>query len=242
MNSDVSDKKAFAPLLLLPVKVEVKKQYGKNVYSLSASEGVGGDQSEPAETSRNERSVSSQTSAFEAGDEESVASIEEYFEGVREAVQGLGPMADPSMDGSRPFRFRPLCRLFGPEPGQLGEDPVDHSLVGAILRGTDRTGEGALLLGDPADYSIDDPQIEAVAPYLIQDADVSQHSALIDVMKGHNLVIHGPPGTGKSQTIANIIANALAVGKTVLFVAEKQAALDVVKRRLGTGGSGRFLS
>jgi very-short-patch-repair endonuclease len=114
---------------------------------------------------------------------------------------------------------------------------------GVILRGTDATGDtgdGALLPGDPTDYSIDDPDIEALAPFLIQDADASQHSALIDAMKGHNLVIHGPPGTGKSQTIANIIANGLAANKTILFVAEKQAALEVVKRRLGKAGIGEF--
>jgi len=65
------------------------------------------------------------------------------------------------------------------------------------------------------------PQNRGTRSVLIQDADASQHSALIDAMKGHNLVIHGPPGTGKSQTIANIIANGLAANKTILFVAEK---------------------
>ncbi|MGO8070774.1 hypothetical protein AB9E28_35560, partial [Rhizobium leguminosarum] len=47
---------------------------------------------------------------------------------------------------------------------------------------------------------------------------------------GRDLVIQGPPGTGKSQTIANIISSAVADGKTVLFVAEKMAALEVVRR------------
>ena len=51
-------------------------------------------------------------------------------------------------------------------------------------------------------------------------------------------MIVGPPGTGKSQTIANMIANCLGVGKTVLFVAEKTAALDVVYRRLREHGLG----
>ena len=59
-------------------------------------------------------------------------------------------------------------------------------------------------------------------------------------MKGRNLVIQGPPGTGKSQTIANIVANGLAADKTILFVAEKQAALEVVKRRLERAGLGEF--
>ncbi|MCH8895042.1 MAG: hypothetical protein IH927_02150 [Proteobacteria bacterium] len=57
---------------------------------------------------------------------------------------------------------------------------------------------------------------------------------------GNNLVIHGPPGTGKSQTIANMIATFMAEGKSVLFVSEKTAALDVVKDRLDENGLGVF--
>ena len=73
-------------------------------------------------------------------------------------------------------------------------------------------------------------------PLQIVEADSSQIDALIEIRRGKNLVIQGPPGTGKSQTIVNIIADALYNNKTVLFVAEKQAALDVVKRRLQSVG------
>jgi hypothetical protein len=66
----------------------------------------------------------------------------------------------------------------------------------------------------------------------VVDADSSQVMAMLAVNDGTNLVIQGPPGTGKSQTITNIIANAVGQGKKVLFVAEKMAALEVVKRRL----------
>ncbi|MCY4745655.1 DUF4011 domain-containing protein [Pelomonas sp. UHG3] len=75
---------------------------------------------------------------------------------------------------------------------------------------------------------------------LIYDADSSQHSAIIDVKHGKSLVINGPPGTGKSQTITNIIATAMAAGKKVLFVSEKLAALEVVKQRLEAAGLGDF--
>src|SRR5262249_23829655 len=114
--------------------------------------------------------------------------------------------------------------------------------VNAILSGVERRSDDQLDLPSiiPDDYPIDDPEIERIAPLLIQDADASQHSALVDVMRGQNLVIHGPPGTGKSQTITNIIANTLAEGKRVLFLSEKQAALDVVKRRLDAAGLGDF--
>lgn len=69
-------------------------------------------------------------------------------------------------------------------------------------------------------------------------SDSSQTAASIAAAEGLDFVIVGPPGTGKSQTIANMIANCLGVGKTVLFVAEKTAALDVVYRRLREHGLG----
>lgn len=67
-------------------------------------------------------------------------------------------------------------------------------------------------------------------------ADSSQLKAIHDAMSGRSFVMHGPPGTGKSQTITNIIANALYHGKRVLFVSEKKAALDVVHSRLESIG------
>jgi len=75
---------------------------------------------------------------------------------------------------------------------------------------------------------------------LIYEADSSQHSALIDAIDGKNVVIEGPPGSGKSQTITNLISASIANGKKVLFVAEKMAALNVVKNRLDKAGLGDF--
>jgi hypothetical protein len=70
--------------------------------------------------------------------------------------------------------------------------------------------------------------------------DVSQMEAVLTAQQGRSFVLHGPPGTGKSQTITNIIADALYRGKRVLFVAAKKAALDVVQRRLEQIGLGPF--
>ncbi len=72
----------------------------------------------------------------------------------------------------------------------------------------------------------------------VVNADSSQALAIHDVSEGRNLVIQGPPGTGKSQTITNLIAASIAKGKRVLFVAEKMAALEVVKRNLDKVGLG----
>lgn len=69
-----------------------------------------------------------------------------------------------------------------------------------------------------------------------RSVDSSQLAAVMAAAAGHDFVLEGPPGTGKSQTIANIIAHCLAHGKRVLFVAEKRAALDVVYRRLREEG------
>ncbi len=68
--------------------------------------------------------------------------------------------------------------------------------------------------------------------YLVFDADFSQQQVIWRARRGPGLVAHGPPGTGKSQTIANIIADRLARGERVLMVCQKQAALQVVHERL----------
>ncbi len=95
-------------------------------------------------------------------------------------------------------------------------------------------------IGYSSEHNIDEiKKIHDLFP-LIYEADSSQHSALIDAIKGENIVIEGPPGSGKSQTITNLIAASIANEKRVLFVAEKMAALDVVKNRLDQAGLGDF--
>ncbi len=89
------------------------------------------------------------------------------------------------------------------------------------------------------EYEIDKEPMAQKAP-LVLDADSSQHSAIVDVLKGKNVVIEGPPGSGKSQIIANLIAVLMAEGKKVLFVSEKLVALEVVYQRLEQIGLGDF--
>lgn len=88
----------------------------------------------------------------------------------------------------------------------------------------------------------DDADVDAEIPVErldhVVEVDGSQALAAEAVRRGHSLVIQGPPGTGKSQTIVNILAQAVLDGRSVLFVAEKSAALEVVKRRLETLGLG----
>lgn len=77
------------------------------------------------------------------------------------------------------------------------------------------------------------PEVDLPLP-----CDESQYAAVQAAIAGETFVLEGPPGTGKSQTITNIVAGALAAGKRILFVAEKPAALEVVKRRLDAVGVG----
>jgi len=86
-----------------------------------------------------------------------------------------------------------------------------------------------------------DKEIEPDSVAIPLGADSSQVKAIRDCAQGLSFVLDGPPGTGKSQTIVNMIANAMYKGKTVLFVAEKMAALNVVKKRLEKLSLGNFI-
>lgn len=100
------------------------------------------------------------------------------------------------------------------------------------------------LVNTPSDLFIDPidaPALEATdeaTHFLPVPVDGSQLKAISWATTGRTFVLEGPPGTGKSQTITNMIADALGHGKSVLFVAEKQAALDIVRARLNHAGLG----
>jgi hypothetical protein len=81
-------------------------------------------------------------------------------------------------------------------------------------------------------------QIPPADEFLVLDADASQNYAINAVLAGQDIIIKGPPGTGKSQTIANLVSTLVARGKRVLFVAEKRAAIDAVLKRLNDVGLG----
>ncbi len=109
----------------------------------------------------------------------------------------------------------------------------DNPLIASLLENSNKVADNRLRGTDEDDAEPDD----ILTPLT---CDSSQYSAVAEAAKGTTFVLHGPPGTGKSQTITNIIANALYEGKRVLFVAEKQAALQVVKKRLNDINIGEF--
>ncbi|MHB0709359.1 DUF3320 domain-containing protein [Roseomonas mucosa] len=114
----------------------------------------------------------------------------------------------------------------GPSDGSPGPD--DAVTGSSPTNATDNAG--ATLDDDPGLLGLACPM----------EADSSQLRAVATAARGESYVLIGPPGTGKSQTITNIIANALAQGRSVLFVAEKRAALEVVQRRLRQVGLDDF--
>ncbi|MBT3637453.1 MAG: DUF4011 domain-containing protein [Opitutae bacterium] len=116
----------------------------------------------------------------------------------------------------------------------LPERFTDESIerMGSWVLGEDAVQE-RLTLRD-----VDSEKNSDLAPAFALPVDSSQHSAVLDVAEGMNLVIEGPPGTGKSQTIVNLIAGAINQNKKVLFLAQKTAALEVVRHRLHKVGLG----
>ncbi len=108
---------------------------------------------------------------------------------------------------------------------------AENRLVNHMIHGSNAAFSDAIAEGMDAD--LDELGLKCPIP-----ADASQLAAVDAGVRGKTFVLEGPPGTGKSQTITNLLARCLAEGKRVLFVAEKRAALDIVKKRLDEIGLG----
>jgi len=112
---------------------------------------------------------------------------------------------------------------------------LEHPAVQALASGGTERQTSTFLFDE-----IPDDQIDREAPPerepLVLDADSSQRACVAAAVAGRSFVMDGPPGTGKSQTIANMIAALMHAGRRVLFVSEKAAALDVVRNRLASVG------
>ncbi|TCJ16583.1 DUF4011 domain-containing protein [Flaviaesturariibacter flavus] len=106
----------------------------------------------------------------------------------------------------------------------VAEEGIDHKVFEDLFSKHPKEAEGAAVVNDPAEW------------YHVVSADPTQSKAVLQARTGKSYIIQGPPGTGKSQTITNLIADFLANNKTVLFICEKRAALDVVYYRLQESG------
>ena len=118
---------------------------------------------------------------------------------------------------------------------QLMQSPLVKHLLERSPGAEGLTGSDGFPRPERLDAEVTPAQLFTPLP-----ADSSQLSAVVASSGNYSFVLDGPPGTGKSQTIANMIAQNLAMGRRVLFVAEKRAALEVVYRRLAEKGLGEF--
>ena len=133
---------------------------------------------------------------------------------------------------------RAVLHLFSFQSESMYRDLLDneaqiarHRLIRVITLGPKAPEAAELIFDPPAPASLDEYAPPEDLRH-IRDADSSQRRCVLAAREGRSFVMDGPPGTGKSQTITNIIAELLAAGRTVLFVSEKAAALDVVYKRL----------
>jgi very-short-patch-repair endonuclease len=236
-ESHDSDQGRLAPLFLVPVKLnrgKLNKETGTYIYTLSYT----GEDILPNLSFREKLKLD-----FGLALPEVDGSIqpEAYFLEIKKLIKVNQPR----------WKLHRYCTLallnFGKLLMYLDLDPerwpegegniVNHPTVQQFFSSETKESDSVYF---PEEYEIDSiADIHETYP-LIDDADSSQHSALIDAINGKNMVIEGPPGTGKSQTITNLIAGALSQNKKVLFVAEKLAALQVVKHRLDKAGLGDF--
>jgi very-short-patch-repair endonuclease len=226
-EDDKSDIERFAPLVLLPVRLE-RSSAADRFHLVWRSEPPSPNLSLQAKM---EAEFGLKIEGF--GDEDDV-DIVAYMNGVAETVSRKSRWqvnSDAMVLGffsfSKFLMYRDLDPENWPADGGLDLNP----LIRGLLQDGFESPEPIV-----ADDGKIDPVILPIAMNHVIDADSSQTVAIEEVARGRHLVIKGPPGTGKSQTITNIIAAAAAQGRTVLFVAEKMAALDVVHRRLRDAG------
>ncbi|MGV3618013.1 MAG: DUF3320 domain-containing protein [Fimbriimonas sp.] len=225
-ESEASEEERRAPLLLLPVSLE---RTNSGSFRLKWDGGdLGGNLSIAAKL-KAEFGIR----LPELPEEPDVAT---YLEEVRNAVRGQrrwsvdgGSVALAFFSYAKYLMYRDLDAAGWPEESK----PLLHETLGALLdSGFEETEPGI------GEEEFLDPLRPTQDICEVYDADGSQTIAILEANTGRSMLIEGPPGTGKSQTITNLIAEFVGAGKKVLFVAEKAAALDVVFRRLRAANLG----
>jgi len=238
-ENDDSSKTRLAPLFTIPVHLNRGKldhRTGTYQYTLSYT----GEDILPNLSLKEKLALDFGLALPDVAEDESP---ETYLDKVENLLSGIKPNWSVHCYGALTLlNFGKMLMYLDLDPKRWPMDDrnlVQHPLVQRFFKSSEKEPEGIGGTGS-GEHNIDTvEQIHDLFP-IIDDADSSQHSALIDAVNGENLVIEGPPGTGKSQTITNLIAAAMLNGKKVLFVAEKMAALEVVKSRLDKAGLGVF--
>ena len=225
-----STKSMYAPLLLLPIEMHVDKKIGgKHKHSVSST----GDNLSvnQALNERLKRDFNKRLPEFMVDEDGESQTIDDYFDKVEETLAEPSGWTVKRWAAFGIFNYRNMAIY--QDLKKLNSDNTSQLAKLFLDAGGDSDSS---FDDDLEEYEIDADETMLLLPSVIEPADASQHSAILDVINGRSIVIKGPPGTGKSQTITNIIAGYLYQGKSVLFVAQKQAALDVVRNRLNAAG------
>jgi very-short-patch-repair endonuclease len=214
----------FAPLVLLPVEIQEANRPGADPKIVRA----GDLQINQALLAFVEETYKIRITADvnqEAGDD-----LEALSTRLREQLATLPGVSFSarSVLGNFNFQKMAMVRDLTAHIDLIGE----NDLIAAISGDVGAQAKLSLAAGQEMPAS----ELDAIPAYdelFVLDADSSQQRVLHSILRSDtHAVIQGPPGTGKSQTIANLIAALIGAGKRVLFVAEKRAALDAVRKRL----------
>ncbi len=229
-DSGQTSKPWYAPLILIPVELERERdRTGNYKYQMSWT-------GEDLQSNLSLQKKLNDDFGIELPDLEDGEKPEAYFQRIQSRLTGQSRWRVHRFATLALFQFgkillyKDLDPEIWPEEAGILENPLVRSLL---------LGEGGTPGGQ--DHLVPDPVEIDLSLELIDRADSSQAGALLHALSGKNIVVQGPPGTGKSQTITNLIAASLARGKKVLFVSEKLAALEVVRRRLEEAELGDFV-
>ncbi len=220
--------KRKAPLILIPVELERKKVKGSFKLRWTGEDII--------------PNISLQEKLLEQGIElpdfempEQKEGIYHYFESVVDAIEpkkGWNVVYEIYLNF---FSFTKFVMFKDLDPASWGGVSIsENSIIESLFDNVEAINKSEFNEEDV------DKKLVAKNVFNVVDADSSQIAVIEEAKSGRNLVVEGPPGTGKSQTIVNLISELMANDKTVLFVSEKMAALEVVKTRLDSIGLGEF--
>jgi DNA polymerase III delta prime subunit len=229
-EAETSDITNTSPLILVPV--EIKRAKAGSAYGVSWT---GDDVYTNVSLKEKLKEQNVELPDFSMPKDKS--GIEDYFAAVKESIRPKSVWtmgADIVLDF---FSFAKFVMWKDLDEANWKENakPKNHAVLQEIYTGRNESSP----VPEINEHQIDE-RLSSKDIHHVVDADPSQICVIERIKAGTNLVVEGPPGTGKSQTIVNTIAELLAKGKRVLFVSEKMAALKVVKRKLDESGIGLF--
>lgn len=223
-----------SPILLLPVTLAKQKSFEGEVYSVTK---LADPLLNPSLDHKLTVEAKLDLSRVKSLIETDHIDVERLFEEIQE----LNPrnmqwnVHREASFGIYPFQGIELYHDLDTQRADFSEFPIVSELM--IGKGSDPSTRSS----EFSEEDVDSPVGQHLVPHIVLDADSSQFISLLKVANNENVALEGPPGSGKSQTIVNAIANAIYSGKKVLFVAQKVTALDVVLSRLQSLGLHQFV-